>query len=245
MQIKTVLFDLDGTLLPMDPDVFIKAYFGGLAKKLAPHGYDPKVLIDGIWAATMATIKNDGSITNEARFWQTFEEMLGEGVREDIPLFDAYYRENFDEARTSCGYTPNARKLLDRLHQNGIQAVLATNPIFPAIATEKRMRWAGLSPEDFLLYTVHENSHHCKPNLDYYRDILNTLSLDPAECLMVGNDVDEDMIAERLGMQVFLLTDCIINRSNEDISRFPHGNFDDLMDFLQRLGCISTDTTKQ
>ena len=27
MSIKTVLFDLDGTLLSMDQDVFVKAYF--------------------------------------------------------------------------------------------------------------------------------------------------------------------------------------------------------------------------
>ena len=74
---------------------------------------------------------------------------------------------------------------------------------------------------------------------DYYRDIINALSLDPAECLMVGNDVGEDMIAERLGMQVFLLTDCIINKANEDISKYPHGNFDDLTAFLLQACGIS------
>ena len=46
--IKVVLFDLDGTLLPMDQDKFIEAYFGGLVKKLAPHGYEPQKLIGGI-----------------------------------------------------------------------------------------------------------------------------------------------------------------------------------------------------
>ena len=49
MKITTVLFDLDGTLLPMDQNAFIKAYFGGLARRLAPHGYDPQKLIDAIW----------------------------------------------------------------------------------------------------------------------------------------------------------------------------------------------------
>lgn len=29
----TILFDLDGTLLPMDMEAFTKAYFGLLAKK--------------------------------------------------------------------------------------------------------------------------------------------------------------------------------------------------------------------
>ena len=34
---------------------------------------------------------------------------------------------------------------------------------------------------------------------------------------MVGNDVGEDMVAEKLGMQVFLLTDCLINIKNVDV----------------------------
>ena len=46
MGIKVVLFDLDGTLLPMDQDVFVKTYFKGIAAKLAPYGYEPKALID-------------------------------------------------------------------------------------------------------------------------------------------------------------------------------------------------------
>lgn len=48
MKITTVLFDLDGTLLPMDQDVFIKDYFGRLARKLAPYGYEPKKLIEAV-----------------------------------------------------------------------------------------------------------------------------------------------------------------------------------------------------
>ena len=52
---------------------------------------------------------------------------------------------------------------------------------------------------------------------------------------MVGNDVGEDMIAEKLGMRVFLLTDCMINKANADISIYPHGNFDDLKNFLNTL----------
>lgn len=34
--IKAILFDLDGTLLPMDQDEFTKGYFNLLAAKLAP-----------------------------------------------------------------------------------------------------------------------------------------------------------------------------------------------------------------
>ena len=115
----------------------------------------------------------------------------------------------------------------------GMQVVLATNPIFPAVATESRIRWAGLEPEEFELYTTYENIGYCKPNPSYYQEILNRLGEAPEHCLMVGNDVGEDMIARDLGMQVFLLTDCLINRENKDISVYPNGGFDELMDYIR------------
>ena len=77
MSIKVVLFDLDGTLLPMDQDVFVKAYFKGIAAKLAPYGYEPKALIDAIWAGTIKMIKNDGRRTNEEAFWDYFASIYG------------------------------------------------------------------------------------------------------------------------------------------------------------------------
>ncbi len=41
------------------------------------------------------------------------------------------------------------------------------------------------------------------------------------------------MIAtEKLGMQVFLLTDDFINKTDRKVSDFPNGNFDDLIKFL-------------
>ena len=232
MSIKTVMFDLDGTLLPMDQDQFTKYYFGLLVKKLAPYGYDAEQLISGIWAGTAAMVKNDGSCTNEEAFWKKFSALMGEKVVEDKPLFEEFYRVEFQGAKASCGFAPQAAGLVAKLKAAGYRVLLATNPIFPAIATENRIRWAGLEPEDFELYTTYENSCHCKPNPDYYRDILNSMALDPAECLMVGNDATEDTAAELTGMQVFLLTDCLINKENKDLSRWPHGGFDELERFI-------------
>ena len=117
----------------------------------------------------------------------------------------------------------------------GFDLILATNPIFPAIATQSRIRWAGMLPEDFRLVTTYENSHFCKPNPNYYRQILHNLNLQPEECLMVGNDVAEDMVARELGMKVFLLTDCLINRKNLPTDSYPQGSFEALMDYIQTL----------
>ena len=43
-----ILFDLDGTLLPLDQEDFTKAYFKAIAKAMALKGYDPDRLIDAI-----------------------------------------------------------------------------------------------------------------------------------------------------------------------------------------------------
>ena len=230
-----ILFDLDGTLLPMDQNTFVKAYFGGLAKRLAPYGYDSEKLIAAIWKGTGAMVKNDGSKTNEAVFWDAFANIFGESVRADEPKFDAFYREDFDKVSVSCGYDKRAKETVDAIKARGFRVALATNPIFPSIATEKRMAWAGFEPTDFELFTTYENSCYCKPNPLYYRAVVDALNIDPEDCLMVGNDVDEDMIAQKLGMKVFLLTDCLINKEEKDISVYPHGNFDALLEYVNTL----------
>jgi len=235
MPITTVLFDLDGTLVPMDQDVFVKDYFGRIAAKLAPHGYDPKKLVDTIWRGTEAMIRNDGSKTNEEAFWEFAESVYGDKVVEDKQFFDEFYETEFDKIKAVCGYDAAAAEIVYGLKNRGYRVALATNPVFPARATQWRIGWAGLKPEDFELYTTYENSRFCKPNPDYYRDILSQMNVEPEECLMVGNDVGEDMIARKLGMKVFLLTDCMINKYEEDISGYPHGGFDELAEFLKTI----------
>jgi len=232
LSIKAILFDLDGTLLPMDQDIFLKSYFKHLVKKLAPHGYDPEKTVKAIVYCTGAVIQNDGMHTNEQVFWKGFSKLFGENCMNDLPVFDDYYRNEFQQVAADCGFTPKAAECISAFQAKGYRLILATNPVFPAVATESRIRWAGLNKEDFELVTTYENSRYCKPNLDYYREILRKMDLDASECLMVGNDVDDDMAALKLGMQVFLLTDCLINKRGVDISRYPNGSFDELMAFI-------------
>ncbi len=235
MKIKAVLFDLDGTLLPMDQNVFLKAYFGGLAKRLAPLGYDPKKIIESIWQGSAAMVENNGEKTNEEVFWNRFSEIYGKDAREDEPYFEAYYREDFDAVKSVCGYNPDAVRAVKSIKSLGLRVALATNPLFPRIATEKRIKWAGVDVLDFELVTTYENSCFCKPNPKYYKNILERMNLLPYETLMVGNDVSDDMIARTLGMRGFLITDNLINKENEDISNYPNGSFDKLMEYIKSI----------
>ncbi|MDO4458631.1 MAG: HAD-IA family hydrolase [Clostridia bacterium] len=233
--IKTVLFDLDGTLLPMDYDLFVKMYFGAMAKHLAPHGYVPDDVIGAIWSGTKAMVMNDGTCTNYDAFWDKFCSIYGEKAKKDMPLFDEFYEKYFVKAKDSCSFNPKAKEAVDFIKSKGFRVALATNPIFPSSATGQRISWAGLTTDDFELFTTYENSHFCKPNPAYYQEVCDRLGVKPEECLMVGNDADEDTAAEKIGMKVFLVTDCLLNKNGRDLSSYPQGSFDDLMNYIAEL----------
>ncbi|MBO5983324.1 MAG: HAD family hydrolase, partial [Clostridia bacterium] len=196
---------------------------------------DPSLLAKSIMEGTYVMVKNDGSKSNEDAFWLYMQTIFGDKIIADKHIFDEYYATDFQKVQVSCGYSPEADEVVKLAKKMGYRVVLATNPLFPKVATESRIRWAGLDKNDFDEITTFEDYTHCKPNLDYYRDIIAKFNLDPEECLMVGNDVDEDMITTRLGMRVFLLTDDIINKSGTDINQFPHGGFDELKQFIENL----------
>jgi len=52
-----------------------------------------------------------------------------------------------------------------------------------------------------------ENSSFCKPQPEFYLEICDKIGLEPEQCLMVGNDPLNDMIAGETGMRTYLTTD--------------------------------------
>lgn len=235
MGLKYVFFDLDGTLLPMDQEIFIKKYFGLLARKMLPHGYESDKFIRTIWESTKRMVMNNGEKTNEEVFWDHFKDVYGESAENDKSILDDFYRNEFLEVQSVLPCDPDAVAAVKKIKEMGLKTVLATNPLFPSMATEHRIRWAGFELDDFEFYTTYENSSTCKPNPAYYREVLERAGALPEESLMVGNDVQEDMIAEKLGMKVFLLPKMLINRDGTDISAYPCGDFNDLLNYIERI----------
>lgn len=232
MKLKTVLFDLDGTLCPMDQDAFVAAYLKAISEKMEHLGYERKKFINTIWQGTIDMVANDGQATNENVFRNTFASVYGNEALSDFSEFEKFYINDFDSISTICTPDPSAIKAVEYIKSKGVRVALATNPLFPSIATEKRICWAGFMPADFEFFTSYENSHFCKPNIKYYKEILTTYNIDPDNCLMVGNDACEDTIAEKLGIKVFLIEKHLINKKNLDITLYPRGDFNDLINFI-------------
>ena len=231
MKFDAILFDLDGTLLPMDYDEFTAGYFGLLARAVAPLGYTKDSLISAMWKGVAAMMKNDGTMPNADRFWQVFASMIGEHIYADIPKFDDFYRHSFHNAKAFTQPTPSAAKAVALARECSEKVVLATNPLFPRVAVEARLEWAGISPDSFELITDYENSSFCKPNPAYFIEILDKIGADPKKCLMIGNNADEDIAAaQAAGISTFLITDCLI--ASGEIPSTPKGSFEELFAFL-------------
>ncbi len=237
--LNTVLFDLDGTLLPLDQDVFIATYFKMLAGTMAKKGFDPKQVVEGVTYGTMAMLKNDGGAFNYERFWAAFSEFFGRDMSVYIDDFDVFYRTVFENVKSVTYPDARAAECVRRLKAKGYTVAVATSPVFPEIATRRRLAWAGLNWEDFEIVTTYDNCTFCKPNPDYYREVLAKIGKTAEECLMVGNDVDEDMSTAQMGMEVFLLHPWVLNRKNKPSEHFEQGDFDALLAKIDALPALN------
>lgn len=235
MKLDAIFFDLDGTLLPMQQEAFTKAYLKELAKALAPFGIAPDALISAVWDGTKAMLQNDGQRRNADVFWACFERLTGESEARFRPICDRFYSEGFHLARNAAGENPLAREAVRLAHEKAGTVVLATNPLFPLVGQAARMSWIGLRPEDFDLVTSYETDSYCKPNPAYYLAICERMKVEPARCLMIGNDEREDMAAaSSAGLQAYLVTDCQIPDAQHPWTG-ARGSFADMLSMLAAL----------
>lgn len=233
--LNTILFDLDGTLLPMAQGDFIKAYFGGLIKKFAPYGFEKDSLVKAIWAGTDVMIKNDGSRSNCDAFWKAFAEIFGEKVYDYEPEFEKFYENEFNCVKEIITPTELSKKIVHMLKDKGYSIVLATNPIFPLVAVKTRLSWIGLSTDDFEYITTYDNSSYCKPNPAYFEQILAKIGKQPENCIMVGNNAVEDLSASKLGIKTYLVTDFVEDGDKADLTNQQMGSLADFYNFAENM----------
>ncbi|MEA4847815.1 MAG: HAD family hydrolase [Clostridiaceae bacterium] len=236
--INTILFDLDGTLLPMDMDKFTKIYFHEMGYMLKDM-IDPELLAKYIWAATKEMVGNTEYKTNEEVFMDKFAKLVGGDISRYREQFDSFYDTLFHKSREAVESQALISESIDILKEKNYRLVIATNPIFPRKAIHHRIEWAGLSLKDFEYITSYEDNHFCKPQPEFYKEVLDIIGTKPEQCLMVGNDVQEDLIALKLGIKTFLIKNYIIHRTEEPIDSTYEGNYEDFYNFTKELPVIN------
>lgn len=235
MKYKAILFDMDGTLVPMDTMEFANGYFTGLYKKLAHLRIEPKAMVDAIWKGTGAMVVNNGTKPNGDVFWETFSKLTGISREVGDPICIDFYSGDFNDAKIFTGENLLAKEAVLLARQKAEKVVLSTNPIFPMVGQITRMKWVGLKPEDFDLVTSYESDSYCKPNPKYYDSVLERIGVKAEDCLLIGNDENEDMYAgTQAGLNCYLVTDCLIP-SKEHTWTGPRGTFKEMIEMLKAL----------
>jgi FMN phosphatase YigB (HAD superfamily) len=232
--IDTFLFDLDGTLLPLDVDKFMEIYYHELLNEFLSRG-DPGTIVDSVMEAAEIMLINDGSKYNSEVFYESFKKLVGGKADTYIEVINNFYKGGYLKIKDVIKEEPLIKKSIQILKAKSYNLVVATNPLFPKEAILKRITWAGLNVNDFIYVTTYENSSFCKPNIKYYDEILKAINKEPEQCIMVGNDVQEDIVVSKLGVKTYLIVNHVINRSEDKIKCDYIGTYKDFYDFASNF----------
>ena len=202
-EIKAILFDLDGTLIDINLDLFIPQYLKLLASKVS-HLIKPSKFISNLMKASKAVDENDGSRTNDAVFAEAFFPLIGYPREEIDPYINEFYEKDFPKLKKYSQRKPEARKVMLKAIDRGYDIVIATTPLLPETAVIQRLEWGDVADFPYNLITSLENTCANKSNILYYKQILEKIGHPAEACLMVG-DEDKDMAAARLGIKTFLV----------------------------------------
>ena len=230
----TVLFDLDGTLLPVDIEKFLEKYFNILSRSFVDLA-EADEFENILYKATEQMIKNDGQKTNKDVFVEQFFSLINVKDEDRImDRFNKFYQEKYSQLQDGIEKNEKVVKLVELFKKNNYQMVVATNPLFPIDAIEKRIKWAGLNVNDFKYITSYENMHYAKPNLNYFKEVLEKVSKSAEDCIMVGNDVQEDMVAGKLGLKTYLVEDFKRDRNTGNIRPDWSGTMAELHNYFKK-----------
>lgn len=233
-KINTILFDLDGTLLSIDMKEFEEIYYTSLSNVFKSI-IAPDKFLAMLYSSVKAMVKTKENRTNEEVFMSVMKEHVGEELPAFQKHFIHYYENDFSVLRDAVNKNTDMLEALEILKEKGYELVIATNPLFPKFAIDQRIQWAELVHEDFSHITYFEDSHYCKPNVEYYSEILETIGKNPQECMMVGNDAEEDLAAGALGITTYLITNHLLNRKSLEYTADHEGTYKDFLMFAESM----------
>lgn len=222
----------------MDLNDFLMSYLHEIGKAFSELMH-PDEFVNCLMNATKYMLKNDGSKFNSEVFKDNFKTLInGRDISKYLERFDNFYDNEFLKLQKCVQPNPNVRRTVKALKDKGYALVIATNPLFPIRAVAHRIEWAELDIDDFIYITSFENSRFCKPDHRYYLEILEKIEKKPQQCIMIGNDVQEDLVAGEAGIFTFLVTEHMINRSDIDYKCDFSGGYEHLENFVNSLPVI-------
>ena len=223
------MIDLDGTLLDIEVAFFggpmVEAMHGCFAELLTKESFT-EGLFKGI-EEIMEAPRPSGE-TNQDGFISSFSQTTQLSPGEVEARFGRFYREVFPTLNGHAHPRYGAGQFVQSAADKGYRLALATNPIFPTMAVMERLKWAQVDPGLFEFVPGLETMGSCKPQVAYFQELMDRLDTDPATCLMIGNDVQQDLAASNAGMDTFLVEGQVVDRGTGGFEPDARGTLNDL-----------------
>ncbi len=240
--ITTLLFDIDNTLLLFDDQEFMRIYVKLIHRYFEEEEPNLLKFMELFLASTnKMTEKKPHKLDNLTKFAVDFESRIGVSQSKIVERFRLFYQTDFEQACHIINPHPIAKNLLT-LAQKHFLLVAATNPLFPAIANEKRLNVGGLDIVTWHEITSADDYHFAKPHVEFFEEILKRINRESSECFMVGDDPINDMVAGKLGIKTFLVKSDIrafasIIKTHSDFENidFPFDYTGTLEDFYKSM----------
>jgi len=221
--IKAVFLDLDNTLLH-NPDRGFAIEYLRLADAYFSqhHGYTN--FAETLRQTIPAIINSDApSQSNHSVASNLLAEQFDVATAIIDQQLQSFYQTEFPKLKNCTASMSEAELLINLLNEHNYQVVIATNPIYPAIAVQQRLNWAGISDQilDYAFVTHSQNMHFAKPRTEYYAELLARVGVEPDETLMVGDSLKNDIVpAKTLGIHTFHISTHSEESNSGNLGRF-------------------------
>jgi putative hydrolase of the HAD superfamily len=204
-QYEAYFFDLYGTLVDIHTDETKPSFWKAVAARYAEHGaaYDGRTLRESYRAlcaaetARLRALHPDAGIEIDLLpVFRALYERKGVSPDPGLPADTAW----FFRQRSTCHLRAyaGARELLEVLRAAGRRVILLSNA--QSCFTRPELDLLGLTDCFDRIYISSEAGFQ-KPDPRFFAAPLRDLGLDPADCLMIGNDpVCDPAGAAKLGM---------------------------------------------
>lgn len=164
--IKTMLFDLDGTILDTN-ELIIRSFIESL-KGYVPEGFGREHIIPSM----------GNTLTDQIKLFSGLEDVT--------PLVAAYREVNLrlhDEYVKAFDYV---NEVIEKLHAHGIQIGVVTTKM--RLTTERGLKFVGLYDYIDAIVTI-DDVVNPKPHAEPVNKAIGMLGADPGSTIMVGDSV--------------------------------------------------------
>ena len=218
---KTILFDLDGTLIDSAPDLAVAV--NHMLKDLNRDTFSPDII--RYWVGNGAQVLVKRALSGQSEIDENLDPVLFEKALE---IFLTFYAQNL--AVTTITY-PNVPATLKALKEMGYRLAIVTNKPFDFVAPIlKGLNLDGL----FELHLGGDSLPQKKPDPAPLLHVCDALGVTVEQCVMVGDSKNDILAANACSMQSIGVT--YGYNYGEDIGVYePSMIIDDFGDLLKFL----------